>query len=116
MSVLIKNAMSDVYGVLALVVALGYSLVSGLRGVDIGTDTSTYIYIFEAVLSGGELNREVEVGFNSLILFVSLFGGVEFFFSLISLAVILFTTNIFNTGFSWKFLVSFVFRFSMAIH
>lgn len=93
------------YGVLALLIVLVYCLVAANRDINVGTDTATYVDIYNMISSNENLMREIDVGFYWLVYSLSQFGGVKLLFFTVPLLIILLSSNFTVNQLSSKFAV-----------
>lgn len=96
----------DSYGVIALLIVIVYCVMAAVRNESVGTDTSTYKDIFESISTGGELAREIELGFYWIISFFSWMGNIKILFFFLPFIVIMLSSGVLNTGLNWKFYIS----------
>lgn len=82
-----KNSLESlIVGVAALILLSSIVIVVGSRDFQVGTDTEAYVEIFELIIAGHE--TRFEIGFVSLVKFVSNFSLNPFFyFSIIALII-----------------------------
>lgn len=101
-----KKIRVDLYGFVSMIFVIIFCLMAAIRDAEIGTDTSTYIYLFDSISNGGELARDIELGFYWIISIFGWMGNVKFLFFFVPLAIIILSSNLFNTGLGWKFYIS----------
>lgn len=97
----IKNV--DIYGVICISIVIFYSIFSGFRPENVGTDTERYIDLYKSLASNHVLNRDIEIGFSFLSKTLAIFDSPEFYLFSITLIITLLFSNAFSLGINWNF-------------